>query len=375
MKFLALFGALVAGSVLLSALAQIQLQPLWALGPGARPYITSAATGAGNVQRGMTYNPLTGHVLVANRAGGPSINILDGTTGADLGSLPWDDTLISGGTFPINMIGAGADGAIYAGNLTLNGSTTDFRLYRWGSETEKPTLAFAGNPAPGQTASDNATLRYGDTMAVRGAGSETQILLGSRGVGNVSVLLTGDGKSFAAYHVTSDATPVSANNGPFGLGIAFGEGNTFWGKSSGGTPLRNLSVDVATQTATTIGSFDAALGVPASIFNIGTVPGNVYPLLVGIGINPDTAALTADEVFLFDISHGYPVLWDRETLWAGNEANVNGTGAVAYGGGKVFVLDTNNGLYAWDLIPEPTSGSLLAFGLLALWWHRRSGPH
>jgi len=74
--------------------APIQLQPVTNFGPhadgtirpGDRPYLTSDGNG---YQRGMTYNPLTGHLLVVNRfpAGGESINILSATNGADVGHL------------------------------------------------------------------------------------------------------------------------------------------------------------------------------------------------------------------------------------------------------------------------------------------------
>src|SRR5438309_1171195 len=57
-------------------------QPLWKLGPGDRPYLTTD-----NTQRGVAYNPVTGHVLLVNRSGGTSVPILDAQTGADLGTL------------------------------------------------------------------------------------------------------------------------------------------------------------------------------------------------------------------------------------------------------------------------------------------------
>jgi hypothetical protein len=74
--------------------ATLQLQPLTSFGtngdgslrPGQRPYLTSD----GNAyQRGMAFNPVTGHLLLVNRypTGGETINILDSTNGADVGKL------------------------------------------------------------------------------------------------------------------------------------------------------------------------------------------------------------------------------------------------------------------------------------------------
>jgi len=347
--------------VLESAVAQYQLQPLWSVAPGIRPYVTT-----GNTERGMAYNPVTGHVLLVSRATAtPTIAILDGTTGADLGTLPYDAGLITGGTFPINMIGVADDGAVYAGNLTVNATTANFRLYRWADETATPTLVFDGTPAPGQTDAANNALRFGDTMDVRGAGASTQVILASRGAGTASILTTSDGTSFTATLVQSDATGAAANNGPFGLGVAFGDGGTFWGKSSGGTPLRELSFDLATSSAVTIGSAGEP-DVSNLIFNLGYDP--LTGLLAGIGNN----GTTSQTLSLFDVSGPSPVLLDTESFPTTN-ANANGTGAIDFGGGKLFALDSNNGLVAYDLVPEPSEYVLLSLGLGALWCYRRRG--
>jgi hypothetical protein len=349
-----------AGLVTLqSALAQFQLQPLWSLAPGLRPYLTT-----GNTERGMAYNPMTGHVLLVSRAGSvPTVAVLDGTTGADVGTLKYDAALITGGTFPVSMIGVADDGAIYAGNLTVNASTTNFKLYRWANEFASPTLVFDGTPAPGKTDGANNALRFGDTLDVRGAGTSTQVLLGSRGNGTASILTTTDGTSFSATLVQSDATGMAANNGPFGLGIAFGEANTFWGKSSAGTPLRELSFDLSSSSATTIKSAGAP-DVSSLIFNIGVDP--TSNLLVGISNN----GTTAQTLSLFDVSGPTPVLLDTESFPTAN-ANSNGTGAIAFGGGKLYALDSNNGIVAFDVIPEPGQFVLLSLGLGALFFFRR----
>jgi len=96
------FGFLFAGFGLCSALgATLQLQPFAGFGtngdgslrPGQRPYLTSD----GNAyQRGMAYNPTTGHLLVVNRSpiGGETINILDAKTAATVGTLNTSNTVI-----------------------------------------------------------------------------------------------------------------------------------------------------------------------------------------------------------------------------------------------------------------------------------------
>ena len=341
--------------------AQPQLQPLWSLAPGIRPYLPGSP--GDNGQRGMAYNPVTGHVLLVNRTGGLSINILDGTTGADLGSLALGSGLIAGGTFAANMIGVGGDGAIYVGNLSLNSATTSFRLYRWSNEQALPTLAFDGTPAPGRSDGANNALRFGDTLDVRGAGAGTQVLLGSRGAAFVSILTTADGVSFSANLVQTDAAGVAANNGPFGLGLAFGAGDSFWGKSSGGTPLREIAFDLASSSGVTL----RAIGAPTVSDNLRNLAYDAVNLPGGLLAAIDNVNHT---VSLFDVSGTTPVLLDVE-LFPGSNANVNGTGAADFGGGKLFALDTNNGLVAYDIIPEPGTIGLLGAGLLLLARRRR----
>ncbi len=87
------------------------------IAPGDRSYLTTD-----DKQRGLAYNPTTGHLLLVNRSGGLSVNILDGSTGDDLVALDLGTGVIAGGTFDGDMIGVGTDGAIYMANLT-----TDYR--------------------------------------------------------------------------------------------------------------------------------------------------------------------------------------------------------------------------------------------------------
>jgi hypothetical protein len=327
------------------------LEPLWGLAPGSRSYLTTD-----NTQRGMAYNPVTGDVLLVNRAGGLSVNILDGETGADKGSL--NVTGISGGTLAANMIGVADDGAVYLGNLTINGSTDPFRLYRWSDQTSAPALVYSGNPALGNGLGANSGLRFGDTFDVRGAGSSTQVLLPSRGTNFVSILTTGDGVNFTANFVQTDASGAAASNGPFGLGAAFGAGDTFWGKSSSGTPLREVDFNLGTGVGTTAQSIG---DLPSTLWVLGV--DRVNGLLAGIDMT------TPDQVRLYDISDFAAVL-DSELLPSDN-ANLNGTGAVDFGGGMLFVLDSNNGLAAFGVVPEPSTVALLITGAAALLFFRR----
>jgi len=326
-----------------SSLAQpFNLVPSWNLIPGSRPYLTTDST-----QRGLAYNPTTGHLLLVNRAGGLSVNILDAGSGGNLGTLNLG-SIITGGTFPLSMIGVGSDGAIYAGNLTVGSGADPFKLYRWANETAAPTLAFSGNPSPGNNQ------RYGDTMDVRGAGLGTQILLGSRNGTNAALFSSADGSTYSSTVVV---TP-GISGGDLGLGITYGAGNTYWGKGSSGTTLRLIDLT----SGTLLQSY--APSVFTNTFSpIGVDPGN--NLLAGISI------ATPDRVVLYDISNSLnssnpPVFLDSE-IFATDNANGFSVGSVEFGAGKLFILDNNHGIAAYSVVPEPAP-FLLCFlaGLIAL---------
>ncbi|MCX8107673.1 MAG: DUF4623 domain-containing protein [Verrucomicrobiae bacterium] len=342
-----------------ATLCQFQLEPLWTLAPGDRPYLTTD-----NTQRGMDYNPVTGHLLLVNRAGGLSIAILDASTGAHVGFMDLGTGIITGGTFAANMIGVADDGAVYVVNLTLNSTTTPFKLYRWESETSTPTVAFEGDPSQNIPIGGNNSKRFGDTFDVRGAGTTTQILMAARGGGDAAVLVTGNGLNFVGYGIATDAgASASDNSSNIGLGIAFGQGNSFWGTALGRT-LRHINVNtgVLPFSGTTVGNFTADNGVPTAITLIGVEP--MLGLLAGVEL-----VTGPDKVHLFDISSGTPVLLDSETLTVDN-ANANGVGSVAFGGNKLFVLDCNNGIHAYQIVPEPSTIGLIGLGLAALCYFR-----
>jgi len=341
-------GLLWCGAVL----AQYQLQPLWSLAPEARPYLTT-----GNTERGMAYNPATGHVILVSRAGGLNIPILDGVTGSDVGFLDVTGIPTSGaGIFSINMVGVADDGAIYVGNLSTDLVTPAFRLYRWENESAAPVQVFSGNPNP------LSLDRWGDTMTVRGAGSSTQVLISSRNGTSASVLVPVPvGADFQAVPILTDAA-----GGDMGLGLAFGSGDSFWATASGRT-LRQISVDSSGAPpfpGTTVGNFGEAEGVPLSINFVGTDPNAGFLGAVQLVDGPDLFHLFAINAW------GTPVLMDTETLTA-NNANVNGTGSIAFGGGKAFVLDSNNGIHAYDVIPEPATWALGLLGAFAFLGLRR----
>lgn len=325
--------------------------PLWNLAPGSRPYLNTDGS-----QRGLSFNPSNGNLLLVSRPSGvANVYVLNSTNGADLHTLNNGSGLVSGGTYPMNLVGVADDGAVYVGNLTLNGTTTAFRLYRWANDNPSttPTLAFSGDPFPGSAE------RWGDTLNVRGAGANTQIVIGSRAGTNVVVFTTSDGINFSA-------NPIAISGGAggmFGLGIAFGSGNTIWGKQTS-APLRQASFNLAAGTGAVLQSFGnptvantvAAIGVSTNLHLLGGV-----------------ALETPDNFQLYDLpASGAPGLVETNAFPADNP-NSNLTGSVDFGGYRVFALDSNNGIIALQLLsPTPAEFVLierLPSGQVRLLWN------
>ena len=127
-----------------------RLEPLFILSPGDRDYITT-----GNTERGMDINPSNGNVLLVSRSGGNiSLNVLNGQTGAHLHAMSTPSDFIFGGIFTLSLVGVADDGAVYASNLTLDGTTTFYTLYRWDNDSPEaqPEVAWEGDPGFGSAA-------------------------------------------------------------------------------------------------------------------------------------------------------------------------------------------------------------------------------
>jgi len=350
-KSLPIVLALLAGS---PAFAQLTLEPYWSIAP------VNATTfpDSNSLTRGGSFNPTTGNLLVASRAGITGVHILNGATGIETGTL--NMTGITGGTFALNMISVAADGAIYGANLvTASSAGSPFKIYRWANEAAAPTVVYSGDPGAG---------RYGDSFSVRGSGTSTEIIAGQGGSGVATAtrlvhLGTADGSTFTA--ATLNVSGITG--GDLRLGLDFGPGNTVYGKQAGA--LRFVSYDLGAATAALTASF--TLTSPN-----GAIPGP-------IGIYGDTLVAYAYNgsessqiVNVYSISNlltsGSNSPLDSEVLGSAN-ANNNGVGAVDFNadGTIVYVVAPNNGVTAYRLIPEPGTWALLGCGVVLLGWSIR----
>jgi hypothetical protein len=326
----------------------LTLESYWSVAP------VNATTfpDTGNLTRGGGFNPVSGNLLVATRAGGTGVRVLSGTTGSEIGTL--NMTGVSGGTFALNMIGVAADGAIYGANLTATSATIPLTVYRWANESAAPTVIYSGNPGTG---------RFGDSLAVRGSGSSTEIVLGQGSGGSQLFRLgTADGSTFTG---TTFTVPGIAT-GDLRLGLDFGEGSTIYAKQGGA--LRYISYDLATSTAALNASF-----------TLGTGGGTAGPigfndgLLVAYGY---ASAVGPNSINIYEVAGllttGTNIPADSELL-ATTNANSNGVGAVDFNadGSIVYVVTPNNGVHAYRVVPEPGTWALLGVGTLVLGWSLR----
>jgi hypothetical protein len=341
----------------LAPVAPNTLTQVWAILPDERIYITPGVptdSQRNNLERGMAYNPLTDHVLVVARETSPilkGVYVLDAKTGVEVGQL--DVTGIEGGTIVLIKIGVADDGAIYAANFgSYNPTGTQTTIYRWENESAAPTIAFKGNPTPG-----GPNEQFGKNIAVRGSGTNTQILMETRRQ-VLALFTTTNGVDFASTVLQSTA-PTDA----FSVGLAFGPGNTFFGKAVNGA-LYHMAFDPAAGTATILHAY------PEAGVNLAGIAVNTNStLLAGISVQSGP-----DAVELYDLSDtgGMLQLLDTE-LFTSDNANTGYSGNAAFGkDNMLFALDTNNGLVAYrigGITSQPRLEVTVEDGELMITWN------
>lgn len=311
------------------------LNEQWRVTPGdaSHPFMDTT-----HFTRGLAYNHATGHVLVVSRTGGTAaVYILSSATGELLGTLPFDGAVIGVGTFALNMIAVTQDGVIYVGNLTTDAAATPFRLYRWANETSQPTLAYSGDPSSADPVTNNR--RFGDSIALRGVGAATEILLGTTDK-NAALFTTSDGTNFTPIKLVSDAAP-----GDLRWGLAWAAGDTLWAKQASG-PLKNLSFNRIAGTATVLKSVTGLTGGPITV--------NLEKSLLAI---IDAAGHKLSVYDIYDPA--VPVQQDTTRDFPAANANGNGTGAAVIHDGKLFALESNNGILAYTMAETTVPASIV----------------
>lgn len=309
---------------LIPATTNSVVSSLFSIAPGVYPFEANDDN-----TRGMDYDTNTGNLVIANKNGGAHIYLVNGTTGATNGQISTTGMYV-GGTFAIDQVGVADDGKVYAGNLAVAGQL--FNLTQFSSATTNATLFNSFNNDPGN---NSLADRWGDYMAVRGAGVNTQILLSSRGT-NMALLTTTDGSNFTATTI-----PISGVPNQFaGYGIAFGAGNTFWAKNYLGDLFEIAFDPTAVSNATVLQDYVAGSQIPSHMVGVGV--DSVHSILGGVILNDQNPDL---QLFQLTGNANPPVLFDQAFFPAYNPgANGNDLGLVVMKYPHCYAMDVDLGI-------------------------------
>jgi hypothetical protein len=281
-----------------------------------------------NNARGMGYNPVTNHILVASRTGGAIIHILDADNGSVVGQL--DMTDVTGGFNGIALMKVlvDDDGVIYACNLASGG---DFKIYRWENEEAVPTVALT----------QAVTARFGDNLDLYGSGTDTKIYAPANNGAVIKVFGTSDGLTFAEEL----EIPITAGwaNG----GISVEDPENIWINAAWNNVRK---INSAGELLAELATLDAWYG------NVRIMNGPYGEKLLGMNTNHNTG--NRRKVIVYDITENdaNPVFW--ASAEAGNFENANGnvTGDLHYTINEdntlaVFQMSSNNTIARWKLTP------------------------
>jgi hypothetical protein len=311
-------------------------------------------------ERGMAYDPASNNIVIVDTHSGSGgstdvrggIYVLEGNFGTNridefASTFVLNTNGINGGSYADVGVVVAEDGAVYVCNQVVNSGNLPFLIYRYesSSSTNPPLLVFSNTITPAQ--------RYGTSIAIRGAGTNTQIIIGSlpnstTGT-NVVIFTTTDGTNLTANVIGADVT-----NPAFNDGIAFGPGDTFYAKRIG-SPLLFMAFSLGTHSATTVRSFNA--GTFPDNDNLGPIAVDVTNnLLAAIEEAGGGVSGGAERVRLYDISNisnQPPALLDAKLFPVDFQNATAPLGYLNFGGGRLYAQIVNNGLMGFDVVLAP----------------------
>lgn len=358
--------------VLASALivpVQSQAQTSWSLAPlagfGVNGWLSgTAAFGASGTNggiRSMAYNAATGNLLVAN---GSALQIVNGTSGVVGATL--NSTGVTGGTRSLNTVTVTNDGVIYGSNLTTSSTTagSSFKIYRWENETASPTTFYNGN---GGLATGP---RIGDSLTAFGNDATGRLFFGTGTTTTAtpvyySYLPTNGGVSGAAVAMSG----TGAANQSFRQGIAIIDVDTVLGMSAGSfTNNALVSGNSAPWTfdalRTIANANERTISAVTTVFE-GSIFSKALLATIQIGSTGTNTVRLYDASTITSSNLSSPLVTTNISL--SNIANTNGTVGIAFGavnGNPVlYAMNTNNGIQAFTVVPEPSTCAFLATGM------------
>jgi hypothetical protein len=156
----------------------------------------------------------------------------------------------------------------------------------------------------------------------------------------VALLTTTDGTSFSVANIVVPDAP----SGGFGLGLAFGTNNSFWGKATG-QALRQVSYNPGAGTGSSTRVY-ADPNFPNTVAPIGI--STALNLLGGINVG---ASNNHFRLYSLTTNNSTPILIATNAFATDNDNTGTGTGAVDFGPDRVYALGANNGIIAMQIIP------------------------
>ena len=344
---------------LLVPTTSVVVTQLWTLPAGSLSFLDGSTYNT----RGLAYDTNSATLAVADHL---NIHLLAATNGSYLGDLNVAGVFNGGfSSWLFDQVGVADDGTLYAGNLTLTGAGFSIATWAPGFTVGSGAIGYAYGGGIGADPSGTGD-RWGDTMAVRGSGTNTEIIIGSYNNTNVVLFTTPDGTTFTPNVINVTGVPLGFS----GQGIAFGDGDTFYTKSPGYNGRR-----VAFNRATWTGSVTNLYGTMPSDF--GGIGVDVAANILG-GVNFGN---TPDDLQLYLLSgNANPPSLFSQTFFGSNNANVQENSVTTLKGGLGFALDVNNGIvaisYGIPVAPSVTLTSVAyAPGSVTLNWNNTYNGH
>ena len=344
----------------------ISMQALTTFGSNGwlAPSSLPGLTGTNNDIRSLAFNPVTGSLLYANASGVVPVDPVTGSIGTALASSG-----VAGGTKVFNTVAVTQDGVIYGSNLTIQSVTTPFRVYRWPSQSGTGTLFYSGSAGlNGARVGDDIAISPGsDASAVLAFGfGSSPVVAGNN---SFATLSTGTGGGVAtAVAYTGGAA------GDFRLGITFADADTVLG-TQGSATFRRVSFLGTSGTldgSNTLNTnneraiqYFSAYGTPLLAT---LVTGSVSGMNAVRLYNATNLTTTGTATYLTQLN----------LATSSSNANTNATGAIAFGTVNgtptLYAMNTNNGIQAFQIVPEPSTTVVVAgctAGLAALVLRKR----
>ena len=326
--------------VMFTGLSNSQVTTLWEKSATAG---TKPVWETGSVNRGIGsgFVGANARLYIVTRSasfGGKQILIFNATSGDSVGML--DTTGLVGGLYAVNDVEVSSDGIIYVGNMTLDATTTSFKVYAYLSEGAAPVEVI--------NYTSTAAMRLGDKFTVTGSTADNSVTIwaaAANATGDVVKFTTTDNGTTFIPQVLNVGTLVSFSSAAVG---ALANGDFYFNAhgmnaqkfSSTGSLIGTIPNTVLGTSGSSVKYLSTFLGSEYILANDLLTANNGAKIIKVPGGVPSAASLVGSTPVLGSTSAGG--LGDVSVL------------KISHYVFNVFVLATNNGFGAYqvDLTPQ-----------------------